>query len=71
MKKKEFQNLRQEKTNELSKKLGELRKEIVKIKLNMAMKKEKSTSSIEGKKKDIARILTIINERNTKNESNS
>ena len=66
MKKKDFLALRQKDNQELEKTISQLKKEIVATSLKIEMRKEKNTASIEGKKKDIARILTIIRERNTK-----
>ncbi|MBI2611311.1 50S ribosomal protein L29 [Candidatus Gottesmanbacteria bacterium] len=67
MKRKDFQNLRQKEEGELNTLLSSLDKEVVKLNLNIKMRKEKNTSAIESKKKDIARILTILKERQLKN----
>lgn len=66
MKRKDFFALRSKDNQELEKLLSQLEKEAVNINLSIAMRKEKNTGSRKGKKKDIARILTILRERNLK-----
>ncbi|MBI4067407.1 50S ribosomal protein L29 [Candidatus Gottesmanbacteria bacterium] len=67
MKIQEFKNLRQKEDKELLTSLASLKKEITKLGLEMAMKKVKNVSLLGQKKKDIARILTILRERKTIN----
>jgi large subunit ribosomal protein L29 len=67
MKKQEFQSLKQKTDKELKEMLSTLKKEINKLRLEMALRKVKNVSSVGQKKKDVARILTVLKERKLKN----
>lgn len=62
MKKNELTELRSKKVLELSSLLEKLRSEIMKIQVEKWQLKTKNVNAISNKKKDIARILTIIRE---------
>lgn len=63
MKKQEFTSLRQKNDKELITIISALRKELTKLRLEMALRKVKNVSMIGQKKKDIAQILTLLEER--------
>ena len=67
MKTQEFKNLRQKNEKELIDMVKNLKKEMTKLRLELSMKKIKNVSIIRGKRKDIARILTILKERKLQN----
>ncbi len=60
--------LREKTTKELHQLLKELREKIVKLRFDMASGKVKNIREIRFIKKDIARILTILKERELKNK---
>jgi len=55
--------LRQLSNKELTQKLFELKKKLQELRSHLAMGKLKNPHQIKATKKDIARILTILNER--------
>ncbi len=55
--------LRQKSKSELQKMLAELREKLREMKFNLASGKVKKISEIRELRKDIARILTILNEK--------
>lgn len=63
MKIREIKEIRQKGTKELTVLLSELRKEIEKTNMDLVMKKLKNVSFVKEKKKDVARILTILKEK--------
>ncbi len=67
MKQQELALLKDKKENELISLVANLKKEVTKLRLEMALRKVKNVSLIGQKKKDIARILTMIKERNLPN----
>lgn len=67
MKTQEFKNLRQKNEKELIDMVKNLKKEMTKLRLELSMKKIKNVSIVRGKRKDIARILTILKERKLQN----
>ncbi|MEM3515126.1 MAG: 50S ribosomal protein L29 [Saccharolobus sp.] len=58
----DVKELRKMKKEELLKKLDELRLELIKLRVQARMGTLKNTSSIKNTRKDIARVLTILNE---------
>lgn len=58
--------LRNKKPEELIELLTESRKKLIELKFNLSMGKTKNIRAIRNLKKDIARILTILNEMNIK-----
>ncbi len=56
--------LREKNKIELMKVLSEKRESVRKIRFDIATKQVKNTREIRKEKRDIARILTIINEKN-------
>lgn len=64
-------DLRKMQKDELLKKLEELRLELIKLRVQARMGTLKNTASIKNTRKDIARILTILNEirRKTSNKA--
>ena len=71
MKNKDFQSLRQKDDKELKKQIEDIKGELLKLNLNIQMRKEKNTGIVVQKKKDIARIQTILQERKTENVKQS
>lgn len=68
MKKKEKEVLRTQTQGELIKKLKEVRSDVTKKgRLNSSSKQDKDTNLVRKKKKDIARILTYIKQKEEKN----
>jgi len=63
MKRKDFVELKSKEIGELKKLLGEKKLELVKIYPEIAMGREKNTKKAGLLKKDIARIATLINEK--------
>ncbi|MEM0015562.1 MAG: 50S ribosomal protein L29 [Saccharolobus sp.] len=63
----DVKELRKMQKDELLKKLDELRLELIKLRVQSRMGTLKNTSSIKNTRKDIARVLTILNE--VKNEA--
>lgn len=61
MKNTDFQELKNRSVEELHKKLGENRTQLQSLKFDLAAGKIKNVSMIHKTKKNIARILTIIN----------
>lgn len=55
--------LRQKTNEELKKILGESRKRFLELKFNLAGGKVKNVKEIQGLKRDIARILTLLSEK--------
>ncbi len=70
MKTKDKQDLRVKTTDELKKLVEEIRVDLFKMKLEHSMRKLKGTQSIFNKKKDVARILTILREKEILHASN-
>lgn len=64
MDKKSFQELKQKPVNELQTKLKELRDQLWQLKVDLASGKVKNIKEIKEVKRDIARILTTINQKN-------
>lgn len=60
--------LRQKPIIELNKELEEKRKSLEKIQIDLVTKKAKNYSQVKDIKKDIARILTIISEKQFLNQ---
>jgi len=60
--------LRKKSKDELGKNLQELRDNLGKLLFKVAANKLKNVKEIRNKKKDIARILTIIKEQRTENK---
>lgn len=69
MKSKAKKELHTKTIQELEQLLKETRDELFKLKLEHARKKLKNTSLISEKRKDMAKIMTIIKEGELKNES--
>lgn len=65
MKKTDLKNLKEKTEQELKSQVTDLRKEINKLTLEMSLRKIKNVSAKRQKQKDIARILTLLNERKT------
>ncbi|MEM0188491.1 MAG: 50S ribosomal protein L29 [Saccharolobus sp.] len=63
----DVKELRKMQKDELLKKLDELRLELIKLRVQSRMGTLKNTSGIKNTRKDIARVLTILNE--VKNEA--
>lgn len=63
MKTRKKQELHQKSLSALEKQAEELRLEIVKIRLKLKAQKEKNTSLLMKKRHDLARILTIITQK--------
>ncbi|MEM4884525.1 MAG: 50S ribosomal protein L29 [Saccharolobus sp.] len=62
----DVKELRKMQKDELLKKLDELRLELIKLRVQARMGTLKNTASIKNTRKDIARILTILNEAKNK-----
>lgn len=69
MKIKEKKDLQQKSVNELRLLLKQVKEELFSLRLEKVQKKLKNTSSIFQKRKDIARILTILKEKEFKHEN--
>jgi len=65
MKIKEVKELHQKTKEELLKILKDLTEEIEKLRIDLSTNKLKDTNVIKEKKKDVARILTILKEKET------
>jgi large subunit ribosomal protein L29 len=63
MKKLEFEKLKQATISELQKLLQEKREKLERLRFDLAVGKVKNISEIRKTRKDIARILTLINEK--------
>ncbi len=63
-----IKELRQKTEKELKDLLNEDRQKLGQLKFNLASKKLKNVREIRELSKDIARILTILNEKNVKKE---
>lgn len=61
MDKKQFQQAKQKKPADLKKDLKEMRDKLWQLRIDLASGKVKNVREIRGLKKDIARVLTIIN----------
>lgn len=61
MKKKEFGQLKSKNTTELQKQLQERRDQLWSLKVDLASGKVKNVREIRKLKRDIARILTLLN----------
>lgn len=59
----DLEELRKMDIKELKKRLDELRADLIKYKAQARLGTLKNTASIRNTKKDIARILTVINEK--------
>ena len=68
MKIKEKKDLQQKSINELRLLLKQVKEELFSLRLEKVQKKLKNTSSIFQKRKNIARILTILKEKEFKHE---
>lgn len=55
--------LRQMSVGELQKKIGEVRRELLSLRLQRAGQQLKNLLKIRGLRREVARILTIINEK--------
>lgn len=69
MKSKAKKELHTKTMQELKQLLKETKDEIFKLKIEHARKKLKNTSLISGKRKDLAKIMTMIKEGELKNEN--
>lgn len=63
MKKNTFTEIKSENLDKLNARLNKEKKELVNLCLDHKTKKIKNTRSIYHKRKDISRILTVINEK--------
>lgn len=61
MKKQIKEELKTKTKEELIKNLKDLRKEISKLSLEISLQKEKNTALLKTKKKEVTRILTLLN----------
>jgi large subunit ribosomal protein L29 len=68
MKKLEFEKLKQATIGELQKLLQEKREKLERLRFDLAVGKVKNISEIRKTRKDIARILTLINEKSRLNK---
>ena len=59
-----IQDIRKKADNDLKKSLAELRETVRSLRFKIAAKEIKNHQQLKGVKKDIARILTILGERN-------
>ena len=66
MKKREVKDLFSKEVSELEKNLAQLKKDAAKLIIERRSKKNKNISLIGEKKKDIARILTVIRQKEIK-----
>ena len=60
MKKNDLADLKGKTEGELKRMLSDFKSDIGKLRIDMALKKSKNTNTAGNKKKDIARILTIL-----------
>ncbi|MDO9231494.1 MAG: 50S ribosomal protein L29 [bacterium] len=58
-----IKELREKNTEELKKMLLEKQEKVRKLRFDIAVKQVKNTRELRGEKKDIARINTLINEK--------
>ncbi len=58
-----MQELKDKNINELRKRLSEKQEKLRKLRFDMASKQVKNTKDIRNNKKEVARILTLINEK--------
>lgn len=65
MKRKDFLELRKKDLDELRALLKSSKEELNKMKINMAIKKEKNLHNFSAKRHDIARIITVLKEKET------
>lgn len=63
MKKREIKELRSKNLKELTQSLKNLKSELAKIIIERNARRLKNTALVRGKKKDVARILTVIREK--------
>ena len=63
MKKKDIQELHSKEAGELVALLKKAKEELFNFRMDHSMKKLKNTKSLFNKKKDIARILTVLSEK--------
>lgn len=63
MKKKDMQILRNKDANEFRRMIDEAKKELFKLKLDLSMQKLKNTRAVFEKRKDIARLFTLLEEK--------
>ncbi|RJQ25883.1 50S ribosomal protein L29 [Candidatus Parcubacteria bacterium] len=63
MKKNEIKELHTKSVDELVKDLSDLKKEVSNIKMDIVLNKTKNTAILKEKERNIARILTIIKEK--------
>ena len=61
-----MQELKEKNVNELEKMLFEKQEKLRKLRFDMASRQVKNTKDIKNNKKDVARILTLINEKHEK-----
>ena len=64
MKAKELRDLTPE---QLNAKLGELKEELFNLRFQLAINQLENTNRIGEVKKDIARVMTVLNDKNAKN----
>jgi len=70
MKRKELNNLKNLSEKELLSKLGELQAKLETLKFDKKLAKLQSTAQIQQIRRDIARVLTILNLKEKKYDSN-
>lgn len=71
MKNKDKKELHTKEKNELLKMAEAIRSEILKMQIDMSMAKVKNVSLVKEKKKDLARILTILGEKELEEKNSS
>lgn len=67
MKKKDLKELKTRTVEELKKALIDIRVEIIKLQIELSRGTNKNLNSARNKKKDLARILTIMKEKEVSN----
>ncbi len=65
----DIKEIRKLKDEDLEKELGQLRSQLEQVKQDIEVGKEKNVRKTLRIKKNIARILTVLNERKVENES--
>lgn len=70
MKKEQKKELRSKTIEELIKELRDMRAEVTKLKIDMKTGKVENTNTFYRKKKDIARVLTFLNQKFVAKEIN-
>lgn len=69
MKRKQIQELHQKETGELRKLLSQAQDELVKLRMDLEAKKIKDVHALAKKRDEIARIKTILKEKESMEES--